>query len=325
MTELEGLQGAALVQAGDRDLIEVGVGPIAPGSDVVCSPGTRFQLASVSKQFTAAAILVLVDRGPLALDHPITKWVDGCPSSWAEITLHHLLTHTAGLVHWPQLPELSLTARIAPEEELAHFFDAPLLTAPGTRYAYSSPGYVLLAHVVERAATRAYAAFLADELFGPLAMPATFAGNGDGEPDRAVGTVHGVEVDSAELDVVGMGAGDVWSTVGDLARWDRALAAGAILSDAARGAMLTVHTPVDEAEATLARPVVEVDGYGYGWYLGRLGGGPKMIFHTGGNAGFVTVNAWFPDEDLRVVILANDESVDLLAVASQLLGIAFSG
>jgi len=84
--------------------------------------------------------------------------------------------------------------------------------------------------------------------------------------------------------------------------------------------MLTVHTPVDEAEATLARPVVEVDGYGYGWYLGRLGGGPKMIFHTGGNAGFVTVNAWFPDEDLRVVILANDESVDLLAVASSSSG-----
>jgi CubicO group peptidase (beta-lactamase class C family) len=322
MAVIEGLQGVALVQSGDRDVL-VAQGSVAPGSDERCTASTRFQIASVSKQFTAAAVLTLCDRGALGLDDPIARWVEGCPSSWDAITLHRLLTHTAGLVHWHQLRELSLTTWISPSDELALFFEAPLLSTPGTTYAYSSPGYVLLAHAVERASGRPYAAFLEDELFGPLDMTATFAGSGAREPRCAVGTNKGIAVDSFELDVVGMGAGDVWSTVGDLARWDRALAAGEILHDASRAAMLTAHTPIDNAE--LAAGLVEIDGYGYGLLCGRLAGGPRMTFHTGDNSGFVSLNAWFPDDDLRLVVLCNDEAVDLLSVAPQLLAIAFSG
>ena len=157
---LDGLRGVALLQAGDADLVAVGDGPVEAGHEATCSIQTRFQLASVSKQFTAAAVLALADRGALAVNDRVSAWIEGCPTSWEVMTLHHLLTHTAGLVHWRHLPALSLTTRITADEELAHFFEAPLLSAPGTTYSYSSPGYVLLAHVVQRAANVPYAEFL---------------------------------------------------------------------------------------------------------------------------------------------------------------------
>lgn len=125
--------------------------------DTDCTPGTRFQIASVSKQFTAAALLLLADRGIVAVDDAVHRWIDGCPASWNSMTVHHLLTHTAGLVHWPHIPELDLTTPLAADEEVRIFQDAPLLSAPGERYSYSSPGYVLLARIVERAADQPYA------------------------------------------------------------------------------------------------------------------------------------------------------------------------
>jgi CubicO group peptidase (beta-lactamase class C family) len=317
---VDGLRGAALLQVGDTDVVAVGAGPVEAGREATCSIQTRFQLASVSKQFTAAAVLALADRGALGLDDPVSSWIGGCPASWATMSIHHLLTHTAGLVHWRHIPALSLTATITPDEELAHFFDAPLLSAPGTTYSYSSPGYVLLAHVVQRAADLRYPEFLDQALFGPLGMSATFAGNGEAEKGRAVGHVDGTPVESFELDVVGMGAGDVWSTAGDVARWDRALAKGSVLSDKARSAMRTVHTLVNDGDVT--GPLVQVDGYGYGLYLGSDGEGRHVVFHTGDNAGFLALNAWFPDDDVRLVVLANDETVPVQAIAAQLLGAA---
>lgn len=215
-----------------------------PDSD--CTLGTRFQIASVSRQFTAAALLLLADRGVLSVGDAVHRWVDGCPASWDSITVHHLLTRTAGLVHWRHIPELDLTSPVAASEELRTFQDAPLLSAPGERYSYSSPGYVLLARIVERAAGQPFASFLAGVIFEPLGMEATFAGNGSGKPGLAAGHRAGAPVTSLDLDIVGMGAGDVWSTAGDLARWDRALASGEILAGASRQAMLAVHAPVDD-------------------------------------------------------------------------------
>lgn len=157
MTELDSFRGAALLQRGTEDLLAIARGTTGTYPDTDCTLGTRFQIASVSKQFTAAALLLLVDRGVLSVDDAVHRWLDGCPASWNSITVHHLLTHTAGLVHWRHIPDLDLTAPIAAEEELRIFQGAPLLSAPGERYSYSSPGYVLIAHIVERAADQPYA------------------------------------------------------------------------------------------------------------------------------------------------------------------------
>lgn len=280
--------------------------------------GTRFQIASVSKQFTAAALLLLADRGVLSVDDAVGRWLDGCPASWDAITVHHLLTHTSGLVHWRHIPELDLTAPVEAEEELRIFQGAPLLTAPGHSYSYSSPGYVVIAQIVERAAHQPYASFLAQEIFGPLGMAATFAGNGSGQAHLATGHRSGAAVTSFELDTVGMGAGDIWSTAGDLARWDRALASGQILSDAARQAMFTVHAAVDDDDG-----LVRTEGYGYGWYIGGVSGGHRVIYHTGDNFGFLAVNAWFPEDDVRLIVLTNEENTDLQAIVRQMITTAF--
>jgi CubicO group peptidase (beta-lactamase class C family) len=312
-------RGAVLLQRGDEDLIAAAGGTTGTAPDAACTLGTRFQIASVSKQFTAAAILLLADRGRLSVDDAVRRWLDGCPPGWNSMTIGHLLSHTAGLVHWLDLPGLDLTRPIAAEEELRFFADAPLLGPPGQRFSYSSPGYVLLAWIVERAADQSYASFLAREVFEPLAMAASFAGNGDGEPELAAGHRAGTRVASSfELDTVGMGAGDVWSTVGDLARWDRAVASGRILAESSRRAMLSVQAPIDAPDE-----LIRTEGYGYGCFIGRDSDGRPVIYHTGDNAGFVGVNVWFPDDDVRLVAVSNEETTDLMAIIRQALATAF--
>lgn len=316
----ESLRGVVLVQRDDTDLIAFAGGTTGTDPDAGCTLGTRFQVCSVSKQFTAAAVLTLADRGALSVDDAIGRWIGGCPASWDAITVHHLLTHTAGLPHWRHIPELDLAAPTDFEDELRIFSEAPLLGAPGERFSYSSPGYVLLGRIVESAAGQPYASFLASEIFGPLGMESTFAGNADDRPDLTVGHRDGVPVPSSELATVGVGTGDVWSTAPDLARWDRALASGEILSAVSRQAMLAVHAAVSDDD-----PFIRTEGYGYGWYIGSLRGERPMVYHTGDNPGFRSVNAWFPRDAARLVLLTNEETIAMEAVIRELLTAAFPG
>jgi CubicO group peptidase (beta-lactamase class C family) len=319
MTSTPDLRGAVLLQRGSEDLIAAAGGTTGAVPDADCTLGTRFQIASVSKQFTAAATLLLADRRLLSVDDPASRWLHGCPATWGSITVRHLLSHSAGLVHWTDLPGLDVTRPIEADEELRWFAGAPLLGAPGARFSYSSPGFVLLAWIVERASGQPYASFLAREIFGPLEMTATFAGNGGGRPGLAAGHKAGARVTSMELDKVGMGAGDVWSTVGDLARWDRALASGEILGDGSRQAMLSVQAPIDSGGDGLVR----TEGYGYGCFIGRLPDGRRVFYHTGDNDGFVAINAWFPDDDVRLAVVSNEETTDLMGLVREALATAF--
>ncbi len=207
MTGLDTFRGAVLLQRGAADLIAAAGGTTGTAPDADCTLSTRFQIASVSKQFTAAAIMLLADRGRLSVDDGVHRWLDGCPASWRSMTIG-LVSHTAGLVHWLDLPGLDLTRPIAADEELRFFADAPLHSAPGQRFSYSSPGYVLLAWIVERAADQGYASFLAREIFEPLEMTGSFAGNGDREPGLAAGHRAGHRAASSfELDTARDGRG----------------------------------------------------------------------------------------------------------------------
>jgi len=316
---LAGLRGAALVRRAGADDLRVAGGTTGGRLDEAIRPETRFQIASISKQFTAAASLLLVDQEVVSLDDHLVDILDGCPTAWKGITIHHLLCHTSGLVHWPQLPNLDLTGDVSVDELLTIFGNEPLLSEPGERYAYSSPGYVLLAHVVQKASGTPYRTFLADELFGPLAMDATFAGSAGAEPNLATPLNQGKPVRSFELDVVGMGAGDVWSTVDDLAHWDAVLESRLVLSDESRKRMFTAHATVSDEI-----PGVRFEGYGYGWYLADIAG-HRVNFHAGDNAGFQSINAVLPDDDATFVALTNDTSADLYAIALELFAIALGG
>jgi CubicO group peptidase (beta-lactamase class C family) len=232
--------------------------------------------------------------------------------------VRHLLTHTSGIGHWGDMPEIDICAPMDPARQLDIVRQAPLHSRPGERYYYSSLGYFLLAHIAQRAAETKYATFLAEEIFIPLGMTATFAGNGTGAPRLATPYAAGAPTQSYELDQTNLGAGDVWSTAGDLALWDAAVTDGALLSAESWAASLSGHAPMDERAGNVA-----FTGYGYGWVTGTVAGQP-LYCHTGGNAGFRTLNAVLPAARARVTFLSNDETTDIEAVTTELLSVALA-
>jgi CubicO group peptidase (beta-lactamase class C family) len=303
------IQGSVLVARDSTIVYEASGGLADVAAGVPCAVDTRFQIASVSKQFTAAAVLLLVEEGSVDLDQTIDRWIGGSPPSWRDITVHQLLTHTSGLGHWFDYPNLDLTSWVPPDDALAAFQKADPLFAPGTGWHYSSPGYVLLARIVEQTGDEPYRDFLARRVFQPVGLHDTYVGASDGRPRTALGYDGSSSVPSFELNSLGMGAGDVSATTHDLLRWDQALAAGTFLSDRSRQLMFTPHAPV-----SAERPG---DTYGYGWELGTVGGRPAR-YHSGGNSGFRAYNLWFPDEAGYVIVLSNQDEVDSREVATNL-------
>ncbi len=298
MTDQPGFRGSALVVHRDETVYALDQGNADERSGTPCTPRTRFQIASVSKQFTAAAVMLLVERGTVAPDHEVGRWIHDCPPSWRGITVHHLLTHTSGLGHWEDFPDLDLTAWLPPEEAVKAFQASAPRFAPGTAWYYSRPGYVLLAHLVERAGDEPYRQFLTRRILEPLGLHDTFAGSPGTRPDIATGHAANTATPSYELDVLGMGAGDIWSTTGDLLRWNRAMTTDALLGAPSRHLLLTSHA---------ATGLGGLDGYGYGWQTGRIAG-RRVLCHSGDNAGFKSFNAWFPDHASHIIVLSNDDA-----------------
>jgi CubicO group peptidase (beta-lactamase class C family) len=130
----------ALVQRDGRDVLATAGGKTGASTDGDCGLGTRFQVASVSKQFMAAAVLLLAERGVLAVSDPAGRWLAAGPPGWDQVTVQHLLTHTSGLPHWRDLPGLDLTVPAGTDDLLARLRSAGMLFAPGQRHSYSSPG-----------------------------------------------------------------------------------------------------------------------------------------------------------------------------------------
>jgi CubicO group peptidase (beta-lactamase class C family) len=310
--------GSAFVRLAGHVVLDRGYGVADRTTGRPNSPETIFQIASVSKQFAAAAVLRLQERNRLSVHDSVRSWIDDAPESWAPITVHHLLTHTSGLGHWRDFPDLSLFAPSSRERLLRIFSGRPLKFPPGTGWAYSSPGYVVLAWIVERASGDSYATFLERDVLRPIGLADTGAGSHAPRPDRrALGYVRGRPSDAFELDSVGVGAGDVWSTTRDLAQWNAALAVpDRLLSDRSLSAMFAPHAGVTNGASVFAG----IDGtrYGYGWYLAEVGG-HRLRWHPGDNAGFCSLNAWLPETDSAIVLLSNDESSDLASIGLDLV------
>ena len=285
---------------------------------------TAGQIASVSKQFTAAAVLLLAESGTLSTDDPLSRWVRPAPVHWEEIRLHHLLSHTSGLPHWRDLPDLDLFGPVLDDEIVAAFASRPLKFSPGTGWAYSSPGYHLLALAVEAASGRPYAELVRQRILSPLGLRHTYVGNRlpEGIP-RAQGLGESGPVPSFDLDSTGKGAGDVWSTAEDLLRWDDALSApGTLLSAASLGASFRPHGRIPRDDIAAARGLEDA-AYGYGWYLATVRGA-ALRFHSGDNPGFRALNVWVPGLELQFALTSNTERTDTLSLGLGLLGCAVS-
>lgn len=306
--------GTVMYSVEGNTLLKAGYGLADRSSGRENEPGTAFQIASVSKQFTAASILLLEQEGKLSVRDGLQKWLPESPSIWNDITIHHLLTHTSGLPHWRDIPSLDLFNHVVEESILSAFSSCPLRFPPGEGWYYSSPGYHLLSLIVQRASGLNYQGFLNSRIFNPLEMTHTTAGAPYNREGSATGYNVEEAVSSFDLSSTGMGAGDVWSTVEDLARWDEALSQpGKVLSRRSLEVSFHHQAPLTGENLRKYSPITDV-AYGYGWFLGLMHK-EQLRFHTGDNPGFRAMNAWKPSSRTTLCILANQEDVDVGTIA----------
>jgi CubicO group peptidase (beta-lactamase class C family) len=313
---IEGLLGAAVVTRDGSIALEAAGGAADAAAGTDCTPRTVFQIASVSKQFAATAVMLLAEDGKVILDEPVQRWFPGCPPPWQQITLHHLLTHTSGIRHWDEAPGFDITEPMDLAKRLTLFQQAPLRTAPGTQWQYSSPGYIVVGQIVEQASGQPYAEFLTERILAPLGLTSTTAGRWPATGAVARGYHDGSPVTLWDLSAM-PGTGDICSTVGDLARFSAAVHTGSLLTARSRQALITPHAPFGDTQHS-DDGWLDGDGYGYGHYVGSMAG-HVAYFHTGDNPGYLSFNAWLPDHQAAIAVLVNDEATSIEQVLRRLL------
>lgn len=282
-------------------------------------PTTVFRLASITKQFTATAILLLERQGMLCIDDPITTYLPDYPTHGRLITIAHLLTHTSGIKSYTSLdnflPDLS-KKDLSPEELLTYFKDLPLEFEPGTRFLYNNSGYHLLGLIIEKAAEMSYEQFIQQHIFQPLGMSHSYyMHNSAIIPQRASGyekTPQGYrQADYLNMMMV-YAAGALGSTVEDLILWNAALREGRILDAAAQERM---YTPVQLADG-------QTEDYGFGFSVTSYKG-HRLVGHGGGIPGFHTFLARFIDDQAMIVVLANMSAISVEKITRKIAQFLF--
>jgi CubicO group peptidase (beta-lactamase class C family) len=265
---------------------------------------TVFQSGSVGKQFTATAIMMLVEEGKMGLDDPLTKYLAEAPASWRDVTVRELLSHTAGFGDYPK--DFNFRKDWTEDEELKLIESIPLAYPPGTKWEYSNFGYVTLGILIHQVTGKFYGDFLQQRIFQPLGMQSTrIISEADIVPNRAAGyrLVKG-ELKNQEwvAPVVNTTAdGSLYFTILDLAKWDTALYTEKLLKQSSLDQM---WTPVK-----LKNGHTNQGHYGFGWFIDDRHG-HRCIHHDGAWQGFQTAIDRYVDDQLTVVALSNLEGAE---------------
>jgi CubicO group peptidase (beta-lactamase class C family) len=278
--------------------------------NVPVKANTVYQLQSITKSFTATGIMLLVEEGEVELSDKITKYLDGLPATWNEISVRHLLTHTSGIKDFINEPTVDLRNEITPEAVIKSLADKPLNFQPGEKYTYSNTGYHLLGMIIHKVTGKLWGNFLRERIFEPLEMAETrVVSLSDVITNRASGYAwvddklqNGRFIAPTILSYAG---GGLRSTVLDLVKWDAALYTEKILKRSSREQMWTAATLNDGSKTA----------YGYGWGIGKLQG-HRRVGHNGAHAtGFHTTFNRYPDDKLSVTVLANQRGANTDAIA----------
>jgi len=315
----EGFTGTVLVARGGTILVERGYGARVPGQPAPVLPDTVYTTGSITKQFTAAAVLKLEELGKLSVGDPIARFFADAPADKRAITIHQLLTHQAG---FPGAIGDDLE-RIGRDAFVRQAFATPLQFAPGTKYDYSNVGYSLAAAIVELVSGEPYEAFLAKHLFASAGMKET----GYHLPSwSATRLAHGVRQDGGDWGTMVenqfsnggpgwhlLGNGGILSTAGDMLRWHRALLGDAILSSASKAKLYAKQ--VDEGGGTW---------YGYGWSIEPTPWG-ELVTHNGGNPFFFADFLRFLDADVVVYFATSSRDRRMRQIGRPLARIVFTG
>ena len=296
--------GAAVLVARDgKVLYRKGFGLADLETRQAVAPEDVFRIGSVTKQFTSALIMRLVERGKIGLADDITKYLPDYPTQGHKITIENLLNHTSGIANYTDLPawQPHMVDSMSHEALIDLFKNEPLNFPPGEGWAYSNSGYYLLGVIIEKVTGRSYAQNLQSEIFGPLGM--THSGYGTDEPSMP-GEVHGYTRDgdnvvpAAPLSMTQpFAAGAIVSSVDDLLKWDNGLNAGKVLKPAS---LKRTFTPVKMKSG-------QAPGYGFGWVMGDYEGHP-LQWHNGGINGFFSHVTRLPEDHIYIALLLNNES-----------------
>ena len=324
---------AVLVRHDGRTVFERGYGLRDLRTRAKIDAATNFRLASCTKQFTAMAIMLLVHDRKLAYDTRITDVFPNFPAYGKSISIRNLLNHTSGLLDYEDL--MPQPPPDTPPGRQAQISDAGVLALlekqtttkfpPGSKWAYSNSGYVLLGEIVAKVSGETFPQFLHDRIFAPLGMNHTLAyvKGKNTVPQRAYGyskTATGWELTDQDSTSATLGDGGVYSSLNDLAKWDGALARHALLS---AKEMRPALAPVVVPNGGPVGPNNEPASYGFGWFLNPYDGHPRM-WHYGETIGFRTAIQRFTRDRLTIIVLANRSDLNPGALAERVAGLFFS-
>jgi len=315
LSEEQEFSGAALVATNGNVVFAKGYGLANRELGVANTTNTIFRLGSVTKQFTAMCILILQQEHKLSVTNRLAQYVEDCPAAWSNITVHHLLTHTAGIPDYTEFPDHFRRERLPTTvaATVGLLKDKPLGFEPGTKMHYSNSGYVLLGYIAEKVTGKKYEQMLFEKIFQPLGMkrsgydhPARIL------PERASGYGLTLFPHPFGTNIVNSipfamdlpyAAGALYSTVGDMLLWDRALYSDQLLTAKSLEAMFTEYK----------------GGYCYGWFHGNVGDSDRVGYGHGGRiSGFVTQVNRFPKERVYVVVLCNCDWANSSDIADKL-------
>jgi len=303
--------GSVLVARDASILLDKGYGYADLEWRVPDAPDAKFRLGSITKQFTAASILLLEERGKLKTDDPVKKYMPDAPPAWDKITIYNLLTHTSGIPNFTSFPDYhaSEATPTTPEKLVARFRDKTLDFPPGTKWSYSNSGYVLLGYLIEKISGKSYRDFVEENIFKPLGMnDSGYDSDSAIIPRHAYGYSPGSDgpVNAGYIDMtIPFSAGALYSTTHDLLKWEQGLFGGKVLSPASLNKMTTPFKE-DYACGLMVRTV----------------NGRTEIEHGGGIEGFNTDLAYYPGDKLTVVVLANLNGGAPEEIAAKLAAVA---
>lgn len=292
------IPGAAVAVIKNGKVIKMkGYGLASVEFNVPATPETVFEIGSVSKQITAAAVMLLVEDGKINLDEKISTYLPNTPEAWKDVTVRHLLTHTSGVKSYTSLGGFELSKRYKVGDFIKELSPQPLEFEPGSTYKYSNSGYSLLGYIIESASGKSYWEFLRERIFGPLKMTNT----ADRDPQFIIkNRATGYEWENGKL--VGrdynltdlFSAGAIVSTVADLAKWDVALRDETLLKTSSKNESWKPFILTNGKE----------NSYGFGWNVGEFRG-QRLVSHGGQTAGFAANLSRYRDADLDVIVLTN--------------------
>ena len=316
--------GAILVVQKGKVLISQGYGLADRENAVPNTAQTKFEIGSITKSFTAMAIMILEESGLLNVDDSICLYISDCPNAWKPVTVHHLLNHTSGIPSYTEIYEqgkvdTDICEEHSAEEVVSNFKDLPFKYTPGQHYRYTNSGYFLWGIIIENISGERYEEFLQQNIFQPLEMTETEYGfTQNSENDHALGYI----VDQDQLIKApcrhvstAFASGGLTSTVGDLYKWDQALYTDQLVSQ-------------ETLERIFASEVRMGGGktYGYGWEISKRKG-HLLIQHGGETIAFIAQLSRYTDDQVTIIVLKNlkleDRDIQALRITMGVADIVF--